>query len=149
MSHWQTNTIPQKSSWGASRKLQLIHSDVCGPISPSSHSNKRYILSFVDDYSHKTWVYFLHAKFETFSAFKSFKARVEKEAHATITCLRTDRGGEFTSEEFANYCNHHRISRQLTTTYTPQQNGVAERKNHTILNAVRAVLHEKGVPKSF
>jgi len=70
------DTIPRQSSWRALRKLQLIHADVCGPISPSSHSNKRYILSFIDDYSRKTWVYFLHAKSETFSAFKSFKARV-------------------------------------------------------------------------
>jgi len=106
-------------------------------------------LSFIDDYSRKTWFYFLHAKSETFSAFKSFKAHVEKEANASIICLRTDRGGEFTSEEFANYYTHQGISRQKTTTYTPQQNGVAERKNRTILNAVRAVLHEKCVPKLY
>jgi len=106
-------------------------------------------LSFIDDYSCKTWFYFLHAKSETFSAFKNFKARVKKEVSASIIYLRTDRGGEFTSEEFANYCNHQGISRQKTTTYTPQQNGVAERKNHTILNAVQAVLHEKCVPKLY
>jgi len=81
-------------------------------------------LSFIDDYSRKAWFYFLHAKPETFSAFKSFKARVEKEAHTSITYLRIDRGGEFTFEEFENYCNHHGISRQLTTAYTPQQNRV-------------------------
>jgi len=100
-----------------------------------------------DDYSRKTWVYFLHAKSETFSAFKSFKARVEKEVNASIIFLRTDRGGEFTIEEFANYCNHQGISRQKTTTYNSQQNRVGERKNRTILNAARAVLHEKYVPR--
>ena len=63
--------------------------------------------------------------------------------------MRTDRGGEFTSKEFTDFCIHHGISRQLTATYTPQQNGIAERKNRTIMNAVRAVLHEKQVPKSF
>ena len=143
------DTIPRQSSWRALKKLQLIHADVCGPISPSSHSNKRYILSFINDYSRKTWVYFLHAKSETFSAFKSFKARVEKEVSASIICLRIERGGEFTSKEFANYCNHQGISRQKTRAYTQQQNRVAERKKHIILNAVRAVLHEKCVPKLY
>ena len=143
------DVIPKQSSWRAAMKLQLIHADVCGPISPASHSNKRYILSFVDDYSRKTWIYFLHAKSETFNAFKNFKAYVEKEAGTHIVCLRTDRGGEFNSKEFSIFCNHHGIFRQLTAAYTPQQNGVAERKNRTIMNAVRTVLHDKQVPKSF
>ena len=109
------DVIPKQSSWRAAMKLQLIHVDVCGPISPASHSNKRYILSFVDDYSRKTWIYFLHAKSETFNAFKNFKAYVDKEAGTHIVCLRTDRGGEFNSKEFSTFCNHHGISRQLTT----------------------------------
>jgi len=143
------DVIPKQSSWRAAMKLQLIHADECGPISLVSHSSKRYMLSFVDDYSRKTWIYFLHAKFETFNAFKHFKTYVEKDAGTHIVCLRTDRGGEFNSKEFSTFCNQHGISRQLTTAYTPQQNGVAERKNRTIMNAVRAVLHEKQVPKSF
>ena len=127
----------------------IIHADICGPISLASHSNKRYILSFVDDHSRKMWIYFLHAKSKTFNAFKSFKACVEKEAGTHIVCLRTDRGGEFNSKEFSNFCNQHCISWQLKAAYTPQQNGVAERKNRTIMNAVRAVLHDKQVSKSF
>jgi len=141
--------IPKQSSWRASAKLQLIHADVCGPISLASHSNKRYILNFIDDYSRKSWVYFLHEKSETFTAFKSFKACVEKEANTHITCLITDRGGEFTSKEFENFCIQQGITRQLTAAYTPQQNGFAERKNRTIMNAIRAVLHDKQVPKPF
>lgn len=81
--------------------------------------------------------------------FKRFKAGVEKEIGMCITCLRTDRGGEFTSMEFEEFCRTQGISRQLTTAYTPQQNGVAERKNKTIMNAVRAILNEKQVPKVF
>ena len=64
----------QHSSWRALRKLQLIHVDVCGPISPLSNNNKRYILIFIDDYSRKTWVYFMHAKSETFIAFQKFQS---------------------------------------------------------------------------
>jgi len=126
-----------------------VHVDLCGPISPTSNNNKRYILSFVDDYSRKAWVYFLHEKSETFNSFRSFKACVENETGSFIACLRTNRDGEFMSKEFSYFCRQLGISRQLTAAYTPQQNGVAERKNRTMINSVRAVLHEKQIPKSF
>lgn len=81
--------------------------------------------------------------------FKNFKACVEKKVGAPIQCLRTDRGGEFTSNEFAKFCEEQGISRQLTAAYTPQQNGVAERKNRTIMNMVRSMLDGRQVPKEF
>jgi len=142
-------SFPSQSSWRASKRLQLVHSDICGPIQPASHSDKRYFLSFIDDFTRKTWVYFLHEKSEALAVFKNFKARVEKEAEAYIMCLRTDRGGEFLSNEFEEFCRTQGIRRQLTTSYTPQQNGVVERKNRTIMNAVRSMLSEKQVPKVF
>ncbi|KAG7598707.1 Zinc finger CCHC-type superfamily [Arabidopsis suecica] len=142
-------SMSKKSSWRASRQLQLIHSDICGPITPISHSGKRYILTFIDDFTRKTWAYFLHEKSEAFLTFKIFKASVEKEIGMSITCLRTDRGGEFTSNEFGEFCKTHGITRQLTAAFTPQQNGVAERKNRTIMNAVRSMLSERQVPKAF
>jgi transposase InsO family protein len=74
---------------------------------------------------------------------KKFKTLVEKEAGSLVECLRTDRGGEFTSKEFNEYCSMNGIKRQLTVAYTPQQNGVAERKNRTIMNLVRSILSEK------
>lgn len=142
-------SMPKKSSWRASKHLQLVHSDICGPITPASHSDKRYILSFIDDFTRKTWVYCLHEKTEAFTTFKSFKASVEKEIGEYITCLRTDRGDEFNSSEFGEFCKSQGINRQLTTAYTTQQNGVAERKNRTIVNAVRSMLSERQVPKVF
>jgi len=81
--------------------------------------------------------------------FKNFKVCVEKEIGMYITCLRTDRSGEFISNEFREFCRIHGIKRQLTTTYTPQQNGVTERKNKTIMNMVRSILVEKQLPKIF
>ena len=81
-------SIPRKSLWRASNKLQLVHADLCEPIKPISSNNKRYILSFIDDFSRKTWVYFLHEKSETFSLFKIFKALIKKEAGINIICLR-------------------------------------------------------------
>nr|KYP74877.1 Retrovirus-related Pol polyprotein from transposon TNT 1-94 [Cajanus cajan] len=143
------NTMPKKSLWRASKRLQLIHADLCGPIQPTSNSNKKYILSFIDDLSRKTWVYFLSEKSETFSLFKGFKALVEKEAGESIICLRTDRGGEFSSKAFEEFCRSQGIKRQLTAAYTPQQNGVAERKNRTIMNMVRSMLIGRQVPKIF
>ena len=88
-------------------------------------------------------------KSEAFHIFKEFKAFVEKQSGSFIKCLRTDRGGEYNSTEFKEFCKEHGIKRQLTTVYTPQQNGVAERKNRMIMNMVRAVLSEKEVPKNF
>lgn len=145
----QRESFPKKSLWKSANKLQLVHSDICGPITPTSNSNKRYILSFIDDFTRKTWIYLLSQKSETLAAFKSFKASVEKEAGANILCLRTDRGGEFNSNEFTKFCKEQGIRRQLTTAYTPQQNGVAERKNRTIMNMVRCMLDEKKMPKEF
>lgn len=91
----------------------------------------------------------MEEKSDALSMFKRFKTLVEKEVEKSIKCLRTDRGGEFTSIEFNEFCMEHGIKRQLTAAYTPQQNGVAERKNRTVMNMVRCMLSEKGIPKSF
>jgi transposase InsO family protein len=80
---------------------------------------------------------------------KSFKALVEKDSGCMIQSLRTDRGGEYTSNEFNEYCSKHGIKRQLTAAYTPQQNGVAERKNRTLMNMVRSMISGRNVPKEF
>jgi len=93
----------------------LIHSDICGPVKPSSHSGKKYFLSFIDDFSCKTYVYFLHEKSEGLAMFKKFKARIEKEIETNISCLRTNRGGEFVSNEFEEFWHSEGIRRQLTT----------------------------------
>ena len=142
-------TIPKRSLWRATKKLQLIHADICGPITLESNSHKRYIISFIDDYSRKLWINFSNLKSEEFIVFKKLKSLVEKESGNVICCLRTDRGREFTSLEFNQYCNSNGIAKQLTTSYTPQQNGVAEQKNRTIMNMVRFMLIENLIPKEF
>lgn len=135
--------IPKKSNWRATKKLQLVHADIYGPISPISNGKKRYLIYFIDDFTRKTWIYFLVEKFEALITFKHFKSCVEKEIRGYIKCLRTDQGGKFTSFEFSEFCKEHGIKRQLIAAYTPQQNGVAERKNKTIMNMVRCMLSEK------
>lgn len=143
------DSFPKGKAWRAKKALELVHSDICGPIDPQSNGNKRYFITFIEDFSRKTWVYFLQAKSNAFSVFKSYKVLVEKELGQHIKILRSDRGGEYNSKDFESFCATHGIKRQLTTSYTPQQNGVAERKNRTILNMVRSMLRTSGIPKSF
>lgn len=129
--------------------MELIHSDICGPITPTSNGGKRYFITFIDDFSRKTWVYLLQEKSEALSVFKQFKALAENEAEMSIKILRSDRGGEYNSREFVDFCETHEIRKQLTTAYTPQQNGVSERKNRTIMNMVRTMLKMSGMPNFF
>ncbi|KAL4352077.1 hypothetical protein GQ457_06G007290 [Hibiscus cannabinus] len=143
------SSFPKESTSRAAEPLQLVHTDVCGPIKPPSFGKSRYFLLFIDDYSRKTWVYFLKQKSEAFGAFKNFKALVEKESGFDIKSLRSDRGGEFTSNEFNDFCKANGIRRPLTVPTSLQQNGVAERKNRTILNMARSMLKAKNMPKEF
>jgi transposase InsO family protein len=106
-------------------------------------------VSFIDDFSMRCWVYPIRRKVDVLAVFKTFKARVELESEKKIKCLRTDNGGEYTSDEFDNFCQHEGIKRQFTTAYTPQQNGVAERMNRTLLEKTRAMLKAAGLGKSF
>ncbi|KAK2452730.1 hypothetical protein QL285_000498 [Trifolium repens] len=145
----QRESIPKQSKWRASKKLELVHTDICGPLTPQSNAGSRYFMTFTDDFSRKTWVYVLKDKASALDSFKSFKVLVEKEAGCSILCLRSDRGGEYTSNTFNEFCRTEGIKRQLTTAYTPQQNGVSERKNRTLLNIVRSMITARNVPKSF
>ncbi|GKB06944.1 retrovirus-related pol polyprotein from transposon TNT 1-94 [Tanacetum coccineum] len=139
----------KKATSRAKEPLQLIHTDLCGPITPPSHGKNLYFMLFIDDYSRKTWVYFLNEKSQAFEAFKKFKAMVEKEKCLKIKSMRSDRGGEFLSKEFNKFCEDNGIRIFLTAPYSPQQNGVVERKNRTILNMVRSMLKSKKMPKEF
>ena len=108
-----------------------------------------YFLLFIDDYSRKTWVYFLKEKFNVFSCFKKFKTLVEKESDYSIKSLRTNSEGEFCSNDFNEFCKNHGIKRLLTMPRSPQQNDVVERKNISILNMARNMLKTKKIPKEF
>ncbi|XP_058110887.1 uncharacterized protein LOC131253765 [Magnolia sinica] len=94
-------------------------------------------------------LYLMEDKSKALIAFKSYKVMVEKEAGCSIQVLRTDRGGEYNSYKFTNFCEEHDIKRQLTTPFTPQQNGVCERKNRTIMNMVRSLLTKGEIPKKI
>jgi len=91
------------------------------------------------------WVYFIKLNGEVFVVFKQFKALVENPCNLKISTLRSDNGGEYTSNQFVDFCKSADIKHQLTLPYTPQQNDVFERKNKTVMEMARCLLIEKGI----
>ncbi|KAL0332939.1 UNVERIFIED_CONTAM: Disease resistance protein RPP8 [Sesamum calycinum] len=141
--------FPSGTSWRAKAVLELIHTDVCGPMRTPSHEQNRYFILFIDDYSRMTWVYFMREKSEVFKVFKKFKNLVEKQSGRSIKVLRSDRGKEYNNSEFDKFCEEEGIEHQTTVSYNPQQNGVSERKNRTVMEMARSMLQEKHLPKAF
>ena len=129
--------------------LDYIHADLWGPARCPSHSGARYFLSIVDDYSRKLWVFIQKTKDETFENFKGWKTLVENQTGRKVKRLRTDNGLEFCNEAFDSFCAASGIARHRTTAGTPQQNGLAERFNRTILERVRCMLTSAGLKKVF
>ena len=144
-----------KASFGTAQhvtkeKLDYVHSDLWGsPNVPHSLGRCQYFISFTDDWSRKVWIYFLKTKDEAFSAFTEWKRMVETQSERKLKKLRTDNGLEFCNQKFDSLCKKEGIVRHRTCTYTPQQNGIAERLNRTIMNKVRSMLSESGLEKRF
>ncbi|GJR10154.1 retrovirus-related pol polyprotein from transposon TNT 1-94 [Tanacetum coccineum] len=129
--------------------LGIIHTDVCGPLRHVSRQGASYFITFTDDYSRYGYVYLLKHKHEVFETFKVFKNEVENQLGKTIKALRSDRGGEYISQEFKDYLKACGIVQQLTPPYTPQHNDVSERRNHTLLDMVRSMMNLTTLPLSF
>ncbi|MCO5571315.1 hypothetical protein L7F22_025053 [Adiantum nelumboides] len=129
--------------------LEIVHSDIWGPCDHATPNGCRYFITFSDDYSRMTWVYFLKAKSEAFEVFLEFKVMVEKENGCHIKCLHTDGGGEYMSHSFDDYLREQGLRKQITCRYTPQQNGVAERKNRVIAEIARAMMNEMNMPLTY
>lgn len=111
--------FPRELKWRAMKPLRLIHSDRCGPIQTPSLEGNRYFITFLDDYSRMCWVYFLRNKSEAFHVFKKFKVIVELQSGYNVKKLRIDKGGEFNSHEFVQFCEELGIESQLTVAYSP------------------------------
>jgi transposase InsO family protein len=143
------DSFDKRASWHASGPLQLVHSDLCGPLSSPSFSGCKYFLTFIDDFSRRTWVYFLKLKSEVFDKFLAYKALVEKQSGHQIQKLRTDNGGEYVNNNFTSYCTTQGIQMQHTVPYTPQQNGVVERKNRTLKEMANCMIQSKGLSLKY
>ncbi|CAB4035006.1 Retrovirus-related Pol poly from transposon TNT 1-94 [Paramuricea clavata] len=133
----------------SSHKLQLVHSDVCGPMQTESFGGARYFVTFTDDYSRCCAVYFMKQKLEVLEKFKEFEAAATNEAGRSIGILRTDNGGEYLSTEFQDYLKAKGIKHELTVPYSPQQNGVAERMNRTLVESARSMIAQARLPKMY
>ena len=122
--------------------LDLIHTDVCGPMTVVSLSGYLYYVLFIHDHSRKTWIYFLKTKAGVLAIFQEFKAQVENLTRRRNKVLRSDNGGEYTSMDFSDFYIEARIKREYIVPYNPQQNEFAERKNKTIIEATKATIHD-------
>ncbi len=157
--------FPKTSPTRTTKLLELVHSDVVGPLEIPSHGGSRYFVTFIDDFSRWTVVYMMKKKSESFECFQRYHKmaqthtgrklrtvhthRSAQVAHARLKTLRTDNGGEYLANEFKEYLRQYGIAHQTTVAYTPQQNGVAERMNRTLLDLVRSMLHGKSMDKRF
>ena len=143
------STFPSTGGKRASEILELIHSDVCGKLDTKSLSGAEYFLTFIDDKSRFAWVYVLKQKSEVFSKFVEWKTMIEKATGKQVKTLRSDNGGEYVAKDFEHYLKSNGIGHQLTVRKTPEQNGVAERFNRTLVEMVRAILSDSGLSKKF
>ena len=129
--------------------LDYIHTDVWGPTKTASLGGKHYIVTFVDDFSKRVWVYTLKSKDEVFETFLVWKKMVENQTGRKIKVLRSDNGTEYRNDQFSYFCKKEGISRHFTVRDTPQQNEVVERMNRTLLEKVRCMLSNAGLGKQF
>ena len=133
----------------ASDLLGLIHTDVCGPISSISRGGYQYFITFTDDFSRYGYIYLMRHKSESFEKFKLFKNEVRNQLGKNIKTLRSDRGGEYLSQNFDDHLKDCGIVTQLTPPGTPQWNGVSERRNRTLLDMVRSMKSRTDLPISL
>jgi hypothetical protein len=132
------------SSTTSSEPLELLHSDLTGPMD-ASVGGVRYVMAVVDDYTRMSWICLLKAKSEAFEAFKRLRAYLELSTGRRVKTLRTDGGGEYLSQPMAEYLADAGILHQTTCPNSSQQNGVAERFFRTLLDRVRCMLAEAGM----
>ena len=114
-----------------------------------SLSGSEYFLTFIDDKTRHVWVYILKHKYQVFERFLEWKALVERSTGRKLKALRTDNGGEFTSTEFKDCLKREGIRHELSVPKTPEQNGVAERLNRTLVESVRSMLSDAKLPQKF
>jgi transposase InsO family protein len=129
--------------------LELVHSDICEMNGVLTEGGKRYFMTLIDDATRFCYVYLLKTKDEALNCFKIYKAEVKTQLEKKIKRLRSDRGGEYFSNDFDLFCAEHGIIHERTPPYSPESNGVAERKNRTLSDLVNAMLDTAGLSKAW
>ncbi|KAK2383145.1 putative mitochondrial protein [Trifolium repens] len=132
-----------------SKVLELLHMNLMGPMQVGSLGGKRYALVVVDDYSRYTWVNFIREKSDAFDDFKELCIQIQREKGSNVVRIRSDHGREFENSKFNEFCSTEEIKHEYSSPITPQQNGIVERKNRTIQESARFMLHAKNIPYHF
>ena len=141
--------MPKHGTSRTTRLLELVHTDICGPMQVDSLGGKKYFITFIDDYSRAIVIRTITKKSEALDSFVIFKAWAENQTGQRIKTLRSDRGGEYNSNAFINLLAQHGIHHQQTPAYTPEHNGVAERANRTIVEMARSMIYDAGLSLSY
>jgi hypothetical protein len=142
-------SIPKKSESKTYEVLDLIHTDICGPMQTITPGHKKYFLTMIDDYSRYTKVYLLNQKSEACQKIKEYVKFVQTKFRKTPKKIRSDRGGEYLSEQLQSFLRNEGIQVELTNPYTPEQNGCAERKNRYLVEMIRSMLNDSGLPNKY
>ena len=137
------------SSIHTSAPFELIHVDLWGPYNHECHTNSRFVVTIVDDFKRATWTHLISQKSQTLTVFTTFFKMVTVHFHTTVGTLRTNDGTEFRSTAFQDLHRRYGIAHQRTCVYTPQQNGVVERKHRHLFQLARALLFQVHLPKYF
>jgi len=145
----QTRVPNHQEGTRAKELLEIVHSDVLGPLKRKSFSGRRFLVTFIDDYSRKVFVYPIKNKFNVFDCFVQFKTYAENQCGRKVKILRTDNGKEYVNNKFSQYLQKNGIVHQKTVCYGPEQNGVAERMNRTLVEKVRCMLIDSGLSEQF
>ena len=138
-------TLRKKAEATTTRKLELVHTDVCGPLQDEGYDGSRYLLTMIDDWTRMTWVYPMKLRSELPVAFGSWKAMVERESGEKLCRIRCDNAKEYISQ-YLKRLKPEGVREEPTVPYNPQQNGVAERYNRTIIGRVKAMLADAELP---
>lgn len=138
-----------KKGHRATKPLELVHTDVCGPISPTTWDGYNYFLTFTDDFTHMVIVYLLRNKSEVFDKLKEYYNYVTKHFGKNLLKLKSDNGGEYVSYELQQFCRDKGIKLEYTVPYNPQMNGVAERMNRTLTEKARTILIDSNFDKEM
>ena len=141
--------FPKKAEKKTKAVMDLVHSDLCGPMRTTTPGGRRYFLTLIDDHSRYTTVYILQKKSQTFDAIEDYVRKMKTQFNKPPKVLRSDQGGEYNGSRLVLFLKHEGIQQQFTAAYSPQQNGVAERKNRSLMEMARCMLLEASLPNRY
>ena len=124
----------------------ILHVDLWGPYHTITHDNHKYFLTMVDDYSRSTWIHLLSSKSNVFQVIQAFISMIENQFNTSLKTIRSDNDSEFINNETTLYFQSKGIIHQRSCPYTPQQNGIVERKHKYLLETARALMFQSHLP---